>query len=197
VVNDKPIACIFCGSSEGTQPEIREAALEVTTALVEAGYDLLYGGARVGIMGAVADRGLELGANVYGVIPGFLSKKEIIHLGLTRIYPVPSMHQRKVKMIELSEVFVALPGGFGTMDELFEVLTLAQLGAHRKPTAILNVRDYFTPLEEWIEGAVKSGFVAPEHCQLFLVEKDPQLLVERLGELKMPRMKRWIQEGEA
>jgi hypothetical protein len=197
VVSEKPIVCVFCGSNEGNRPEYREAALEFTDAIVEAGYDVVYGGARVGIMGAVADRALELGANVYGVIPGFLSEKEILHLGLTRIYPVPSMHQRKVKMIELSDAFVALPGGFGTLDELFEVLTLAQLGAHSKPTGLLDACGYFASLTRWIDGAIEAGFVKPEHRRLFLVDQDPRSLVKRLQVHAMPEVKRWIRVEEA
>lgn len=195
-MNQKPIACVFCGSSEGGRPEYRRASVECVEALVEAGYDLVYGGARVGIMGAVASRALELGAKVYGVIPGFLSEKEILHMGLTRLFPVPTMHQRKAKMVELSDVFVALPGGFGTLDELFEVLTLAQLGAHQKPTALLDVEGYYRPLVDWMEGAVAAGFVKSVHRELFLVERDPHELVLRLQEHSMPQLTRWIRMEE-
>lgn len=191
-----PAACVFCGSSEPSRPELLDASLACADALADAGYDLVYGGARVGLMGAVADRMLARGREVHGVIPDFLAGKEIAHGRLTSLHQVSSMHERKLRMIELSEVFVVLPGGFGTLDELFEVLTLAQLGAHRKPTGILNADGFFTPLLDWVVDALEAGFLRPDHARLFVVEEDPAALIRKLRAHRMPRLRRWARPGD-
>ncbi len=190
-------ACVFCGSSTPASPGPGEAADRLVDGLAGAGCRMVYGGARVGLMGRVADRALERGMEVIGVLPDFLGGKELLHPGLTRVETVPSMHERKARMIELSDFFLVLPGGFGTLDELFDVLTLAQLGAHAKPTGIVDVDGFYAPLRAWMEGALAGGFLRPVHLDLMVVDQDPVRLLERLRGHRMPELPRWVRSTQA
>ena len=173
--------CVFTGSSAGVRPEYREAARDLGRLLAERGIGLVYGGARVGLMGAVADAALEAGGSVIGVIPEALVAREIAHTGLTELRVVSSMHQRKALMADLSDAFVALPGGWGTLEEFFEVLTWTLLGFHSKPCALLNVGGYFDGLLAFVEHAADEGFVRQKPRELVLVADEPVALLERLA----------------
>lgn len=161
-----PAVCVFCGSSSGRQPVYAEVARALGAALAGAGWTLVYGGGRVGLMGAVADAALAAGGDVIGVIPETLARREVAHTGLTQLHRVDGMHARKALMAQISDAFIALPGGFGTLDELCEILTWAQLGLHAKPTLLLDVQDYFAPLMQFFERAVDEGFIRPDRRDL-------------------------------
>jgi uncharacterized protein (TIGR00730 family) len=188
--------CVFCGSSGGANPAYQEAATRLGGALVRLGMGLVYGGASIGLMGAVADAVLAAGGEVIGVIPGALSRKEIAHEGLTRLHVVGSMHERKAKMADLSDAFVALPGGIGTLEEFAEVLTWAQLGIHHKPCGLLDVAGYYQPLIAFFDHAVAERFVRPQHREMVLVEEEPEALLERLARHRPPHVRKWIDERE-
>lgn len=184
--------CVFCGSNPGASPAYREAARDVGRALAERGLGLVYGGSRSGTMGVIADAALDAGGKVFGVIPRALVDKEIAHTGLTELQIVETMHERKARMTELADGFVALPGGYGTLDEFFEVVTWAQLGLHRKPCALLNVGGFFDALIAYLDHAVGSGFVREEHRALILVEADPGRLIDRMRAHRVPPAEKWI-----
>ena len=160
--------CVFCGSRSGEGDKYEPQARALGTALAHSGIALVYGGASVGLMGAMADAALLAGGEVIGVLPRALMLKEVAHAGLSKLHIVGSMHERKALMAELSDGFIALPGGFGTLDELFEILTWAQLGIHHKPIALVNWRDFFTPLLTYIAHTVREGFVSEENLRLLL-----------------------------
>lgn len=172
--------CVFSGSSAGARPEYREAAELLGRELGTRGIALVYGGASIGLMGAVADAALRANGSVTGVIPQALAEKEIAHTGLSTLHIVGSMHERKARMADLADGFVALPGGWGTLDELFEVLTWAQLGLHAKPCALLNICGYFDPLLTFLAHTMAEGFVRPEHGARLVVESSPDRLLDRL-----------------
>lgn len=172
---------VFCGSSLGARPEYEAAARELGRLLAARGLGLVYGGARVGLMGAVADAALAAGGDVVGVMPRALVAREIAHTGLRDLRVVESMHERKALMAELSDAFVALPGGLGTLEELFEVWTWAQLGLHRKPVALLDVADFYRPLVAFLDAAVGEGFVRAERRATLVVERDARVLLDRLA----------------
>lgn len=165
--------CVFTGSSEGNQPTYLEAAGELGRALAGRGHGLVYGGARVGLMRGVADGVLGAGGAVTGVLPQFMAGRELAHPGLTHLIWVDSMHARKARMAELSDGFIALPGGYGTLDELFEILTWAQLGLHEKPVGLLNTLGFFDGLLAYLDHATTNGFVRPAHRSLLRVHTDP------------------------
>jgi uncharacterized protein (TIGR00730 family) len=172
--------CVFCGSSEGARPAYRQAAEALGGELARRGIGLVYGGASVGLMGAVADAALAAGGEVIGVIPRALFKTEVAHTHLTMLYEVTSMHERKAKMADLADAFIALPGGFGTFDELFEMLTWGQIGIHSKPIGLLDIADYFTPLLALMRHAVGEGFVPPRNLDLICHGSDPAGLLEQM-----------------
>lgn len=172
--------CVFCGSRDGMHAQYRAQAQALGTALAQSGLGLVYGGAQVGLMGAVADAALAAGGEVIGVLPDSLMRKELAHPGLTALHVVRSMHERKALMAELSDGFVALPGGFGTLDELFEILTWAQLGIHHKPVALLNGQGFFNPLLTFIDHLHAQGFVSAADKQLLLVCSDADAALRRL-----------------
>ena len=172
--------CVFCGSSSGTHPAYARAARALGTELAERRIDVVYGGGRVGLMGELAEAALQAGGAVIGVIPEALSVREVAHDQLTELHVVPSMHARKALMAELSDAFIALPGGMGTLEELCEVLTWAQLGIHGKPCGLLNVARYFDPLLALFDHAVREGFVRPEHRAILIDDVEPERLVERI-----------------
>jgi len=178
--------CVFCGSSPGTDPRHLEAAREMGRTLAQRGLGLVYGGGSVGLMGAVADAALEAGAEVIGVIPQVLQIRELAHKRLTTLHVVGSMHERKALMAELSDGFVALPGGMGTLEELAEVLTWAQLGLHARPVGLLDVAGYYRPLAEFFDRAVGAGFLRPAHRQLLLVDDQPGALLDRFAAWRGP-----------
>jgi len=173
--------CVFCGSKHGVRPEYTEAARAMGVALVEAGVDLVYGGGKVGLMGVVADAVLEAGGAVIGVIPDHMSDREIAHYGLTELRVVGSMHERKAQMYELSDGFAALPGGLGTLEELFEITTWSQLGLHAKPTGLLDVGGFYGPLVGFLDQLVTEGFVSERHRRLLRVAADPAALLGLLS----------------
>lgn len=183
--------CVYCGSSEGKRPVYREAAAQLARRLAEQDIMLVYGGASVGLMGAVADTVLEAGGKACGIIPRALLEKEIAHQGLTELHVVGSMHERKMLMAEKSDGFVALPGGFGTLEEIIEVLTWGQLGFHRKPCGLLDVDGYYAPLLAYLDRAVGEGFVSPVHREMLLVDPEPAALLERFRRYRAPEKDKW------
>ena len=170
--------CVFCGASPGFDPVHAAFAREVGAALARRGIGLVYGGGRVGLMGAVADGALDAGGEVDGVIPRALVDRELAHTGLTHLHVVGTLHERKARMVELSDAFVALAGGIGTLDELSEVLSWTQLGLHDKPIAILDPGGYYKPLVAFLDRAVAAGFVAPADRRALAVERDIDALLE-------------------
>jgi uncharacterized protein (TIGR00730 family) len=186
---------VFCGSSAGFDDAHNDAVVAIASALVARNVTVVYGGASVGSMGVLADTSLALGGRVVGVLPRHLSEKEIGHAGLTEMHLVESMHERKALMTDLSDGFIALPGGFGTLDELFEVLTWAQLGAHNKPIGLLNTRGYFDPLLAFIDHTIAEGFVRSENRDLLLVETDPAALLDAMECYKPAGVSKWIDKS--
>ena len=188
--------CVFCGSRSGTEPAHAEAAGALGRALAAEGITLVYGGGRVGLMGVVADAALGEGGEVVGVIPRALLEREIAHSGLPDLRVVGSMHERKALMSELSEGFIALPGGTGTLEEFFEVLTWAQLGEHRKPCGLLNAGRYYDPLLAVFDHMVQQGFLSEEHRAMVLVETGPEALLEAFAGYVPPSVVKWIDRAE-
>jgi uncharacterized protein (TIGR00730 family) len=184
--------CVFAGSSAGSRSEYRQRAAELGRALAARGIGLVYGGARVGLMGAVADAVLAAGGQATGVMPAALVSKEIAHTDLTELRVVASMHERKATMADLSDAFVALPGGWGTWEEFFEVLTWGQLGLHRKPCGLLNVQGYFDPLLAFVRHSFDEGFVRREYGSMILVSDSSEGLLERLARYDAPSIEKWI-----
>ncbi|MBN6036688.1 TIGR00730 family Rossman fold protein [Amycolatopsis sp. 195334CR] len=170
--------CVFCGSSPGNSPVYTEQAAALGKLLAERGIGLVYGGASVGTMGVVADAALAAGGEVIGVIPGHLMSAEVGHHGLTELHVVDTMHERKAMMAELSDAFLALPGGAGTLEELFEVWTWAQLGLHAKPLGLVDVAGYFEPLRKFVDHMVDEGFLRAQHREMVSVDPDPRVLLE-------------------
>jgi uncharacterized protein (TIGR00730 family) len=190
-------ACVFCGSSPGARPQYTEATEDLGSLLVQNGITLVYGGASVGLMGRLADTVLSEGGEAVGVIPRALVEREIAHLGLSELHVVDSMHERKALMADLSDAFVALPGGLGTLDELFEVYSWAQLGLHRKPCGLLNVEGYYQHLADFLDRAVGERFVRDEHRDMLIVEEDPATMLERLRGFDPARVTpKWIDREE-
>ena len=183
---------VYCGSSAGHDPQYRRAAEEFGRQLAERGYELVYGGGKVGLMGAVADAVLAAKGTVIGVIPEFLATRELVHPGVTDLRRVADMHTRKALMAALSDAFVALPGGLGTLDELFETLTWSQLGLHAKPVGLLDVNGYFRPVIDFVDQAVSTGFCLPDHRRLFFAEPEAALLLDRLPGVHPPRQPEWL-----
>jgi hypothetical protein len=188
--------CVFCGASSGNRPAYVTAAKRVGRELAERGIGLVYGGGNVGLMGTVADACLEAGGYVIGVIPQALVAKEVAHKRLSDLRIVASMHERKAMMAELSDAFVAMPGGFGTFEECFEVVTWAQLGLHVKPCALLNVEGYYDPLIALIDHAVKEGFISSTHQQLLLSGSDTHQLLDKLVQWRPMRVEKYISRAE-
>lgn len=184
--------CVFCGSSQGFNPVYAEMARALADTLANAGLSLVYGGASVGLMGILADRMLERGCEVTGVIPSFFSKTEIAHAGLSRIHVVESMHERKNLMAGMSDGFIAMPGGFGTLDELFEIITWGQLDLHNKPVGILNIHAYFDPLIQQTDRMVEEGFVKKAHRDMLMISDNPDTLLQRMQEWKPVRLEKWL-----
>ncbi len=172
--------CVFCGSQEGATEEYATAAREFARAAARKGLTIVFGGGHVGLMGALADSALEAGAKIIGVIPRHLMRPEVAHRRLSELRVVESMHERKRAMAELSDVFVVLPGGYGTLEEMFEMVTWLQLRLQAKPVGILNIERFYDPLLDFLRHAAGEGFIRPEHWDLLIVEHTPELLLDRL-----------------
>jgi uncharacterized protein (TIGR00730 family) len=188
--------CVYCGSSEGNRPEYGAAARVLGRALAERGIELVYGGAQVGLMGQLANAALEHGGRVIGVIPQMLVRKEIAHPQLTALHVTASMHERKQKMADLSEGFIALPGGIGTFEELFEIWTWAQLGLHQRPCGLLNAAGYYDDLVRFLDHATASGFIRAEQRRMLSVESDVDALLARFERYAAPAVEKWLQREE-
>jgi uncharacterized protein (TIGR00730 family) len=184
--------CVFCGSNRGGRAGYITATRDLASALVRAGVSLVYGGGRVGLMGELATEVLRLGGEVTGVIPRQLVEREVGHTGLTDLRVVETMHERKALMADLSDGFIALPGGLGTLEEIFEVWTWAQLGMHRKPVAFLDVGGYYELLVEFLDLATREGFVRRQHRAIAIVERDPAALIEKMRAYNPPTVEKWI-----
>lgn len=189
--------CVFCGSAPGANPLYAQTARDLGAALASRGLALVYGGGRVGLMGCVASAALGAGGTVIGVIPHALAHKEIAQEDCTELIVVGTMHERKALMADRAGAFVALPGGYGTCDELFEILTWAQLGIHRKPVALLNVNGFFTPLLAWLDHVVAEGLLRPKHRELLLVADTIPELLDRLTNWVPPEpTTKWVEPEE-
>lgn len=183
--------CVYCGSSHGRHADYTEAAKDLAAVLVGHDIELVYGGSSVGIMGVLANAMLELGGKVHGVIPKMLEEKEIAHGGLTELHVVSSMHARKSMMAALSDGFIAMPGGFGTLEEIIEVLTWGQLRFHDKPCGLLNVRGYFDKLLDFLEHSESEGFLRPEHRTMLLYDDGPAGLIGQFERYAAPNVEKW------
>lgn len=184
--------CVFCGSSVGARVEYCDAAAQMGREIAAQGLRLVYGGGNIGLMGVVAQAALDGGAEVIGVIPEMLMRKEVGFLDVTRLHVVGSMHERKAMMVELSDGFIALPGGFGTFEEFFEVVTWSQLGMHGKPCALLNIAGYYTPLVAMLDHGVESGLIKPKHRSLVLVGSDPIDVLAQMNGYSYAYSGKWL-----
>jgi uncharacterized protein (TIGR00730 family) len=184
--------CVFCGSNPGLRPEYAKAAHALGAAVAARGWGVVYGGARVGLMGIVADGALDAGGTVVGVLPEGLVQRELAHQRLTELVIVGSMHERKAEMARRADAFVVLPGGLGTLEETFEVLTWAQLGIHDKPTGLLDVAGYFTGLLDFLDHAVAERLVRPEHRDMILVGSSPEALLDEVEAYEPPSVRKWL-----
>jgi uncharacterized protein (TIGR00730 family) len=188
--------CVFCSSNRGTRPIYERAARELAGVLVERKLGLVYGGANVGLMGVVADEVLQRGGEAIGVIPAPMVDRELAHRGLSKLHVVATMHERKQLMHDLSDGFLALPGGLGTLEELLETLTWAQLGVHHKPCGVLDVDGYFDPLLALFDRAVSEGLMRSEHRRLLVVDADAHALLDRFAAWAPPHSARWLKRGQ-
>lgn len=186
--------CVFCGSSSGANPSYLEAARNLGKVIAEKNIRLVYGGGNVGIMGEIANSVLKNGGKVSGVIPKSLFDKELAHKGLTELIVVDTMHERKAKMSELSDGFIALPGGIGTIEEFFEVMTWAQLGFQVKPCGLMNVTGYYDALVNFMDHMTYEKFLRPEHRKIMIVEQEPLKLIEGLNDYKPSYNEKWLDE---
>ena len=189
--------CVFCGSSEGNDAAITEAAEKTGKLFAEKGITLVYGAAKIGVMGVLAKNTLDNKGQVLGVIPEFLKKKEVVHLGLTKLYTTENMHERKLKMHELSDAFIAMPGGMGTLEELFEIITWLQLGLHKKPIGLLNVNGFYNDLLKLLETMVRKGFLSMDNYELLLVDTTIENLLEKMQNFKAPDIPNWLNPDRA
>jgi len=186
---------VFCGSSFGNEKNYETQAFKLGKIMAENNYELVYGGAKVGLMGSVADGVLNHNGKVFGVLPSFLMTKEIAHDRLTELFIVESMHERKTKMNDLSDGIIALPGGFGTLEEFFEILTWAQLGLHKKPIGILNIDGFYDLLLAFVVNMVDKGFLKPINHQMILVSDDATDLLDKMKNYVAPEVGKWIKKG--
>ena len=188
--------CVFCGSNTGANGAYTDAARDLGQLFAREGIALVYGGGSVGLMGELAESVLGAGGEVIGVIPHALWAREVGHRGLTDLRIVDTMHERKAMMADLADAFIALPGGLGTLEEIFEIWTWAQLGLHAKPLGFLDINGYYTPLMQFLDGAVQAKFVREPHRAIAIIEKDPAALLKRFESWKPPRVEKWITREE-
>jgi uncharacterized protein (TIGR00730 family) len=185
--------CVYCGSADGIHSDYLKAAQQIGAAIANRGLQLCFGAGRTGLMGAVADGALAAGGEVIGVIPGLFNTPQLVHTGLSHLEIVDTIHQRKARMAELSDAFIALPGGYGTLEEFFEILTWAQIGLHQKPIGLLNSRHYFDPLLSMVERARSENFIYAEHQALFTISEQPETLLAALEQHHHPTgLERWL-----
>ncbi len=187
---------VFCGSNSGNDPYYLEVASEVGSHLAEKGISIVYGGAKIGLMGAMADAALNSGGHIIGVLPDFLRSKEIKHPGLSEFISVTSMHERKAKMNDLCDSVLVMPGGLGTLDEVFEMLTWAQLGLHSKPIGFLNIRNYFSPLVGFLDEVIARGFMKDVNKRLWLIDSHLTELLNKMETYKAEPTPKWIREDQ-
>jgi uncharacterized protein (TIGR00730 family) len=188
--------CVYCGSSPGRLDAYADGARALAQALVARDLGLVYGGASIGLMGLVADTVLQLGGRAVGVIPHALARKEVAHKNLTELHITQSMHERKTLMAELSDGFIAMPGGIGTFEEIFEVWTWAQLGIHAKPCGLLNVAGYYDWLTTFLDHAAAEQFLKPQHRGVLIVEQEPVALLDRFASYQPPGVQKWLDKDE-
>jgi uncharacterized protein (TIGR00730 family) len=184
--------CVFCGSNPGIDPRFLEGARALGAVLASSGRTLVYGGAKVGLMGAVADAALAGGGKVIGVLPQALVEREVAHSGLTELHVVSGMHERKKMMAGLADAFITMPGGLGTLEELFEMWTWAQLGLHRKPIGLLGPKAFFAPLLHYLDQLVAEGFVRPDHRERIALEEQPEPLLDWLERHEVAAAPKWL-----
>lgn len=188
--------CIFCGSNKGNNGSYKQAAEDLAKLLVKEDIALVYGGASIGLMGILADEVLKRNGKVYGVMPKSICRKEIGHAGLTELFIVNSMHERKQKMYDLSDGFIAMPGGIGTVEEFFEILTWSQLGLHKKPCAILNTAGYFDHLLKFLDHMITEKFLKEKNRNLYFTETNPELLIQKMKNYLPSPEEKWLQEED-
>jgi hypothetical protein len=189
--------CVYCGSSPGRLAAYADGARALAQALVERDMGLVYGGASIGLMGLIADTVLRLGGRAVGVIPQALARKEVAHKGLTELHITHTMHERKTLMAELSDGFIAMPGGIGTFEELFEIWTWAQLGIHAKPVGLLNVAGYYDALTAFLDHATQEQFLKPQHRSVLIVAPEPNALLDRFASHQPPKTQKWLEADES
>ncbi|MBK5214099.1 MAG: TIGR00730 family Rossman fold protein [Flavobacteriaceae bacterium] len=189
--------CVFCGSSDGNDLIITDAAKKLGEIFAEREITLVYGAAKIGVMGTIAKSVLDNSGKVVGIIPNFLKKKEVVHLGLTELITTQNMHERKLKMQEESDAFIALPGGMGTLEELFEIITWLQLGLHQKPIGLLNINGFYDDLINLLENMVRKGFLSMDNYNLLLVDSNPVMLLKKMEDFKRPEVSKWLNEERA
>jgi uncharacterized protein (TIGR00730 family) len=188
--------CVYCASNDGARPEYLESARATGRLLAERGIAVVYGGGRTGLMGALADAALAAGGEVVGVMPHALVEREVAHHGLTSLQVVDTMHERKSMLAEMADAFIALPGGLGTLEELFETWTWAQLGVHRKPVALLDVSSYWKPLVQFMAHVEAEGFLRGTPQEWLVVDSDPTRLLDKLTTFEPPTVRRWLRLGD-
>ncbi len=196
-MNELKKICVFCGSSSGNDLNITDMAQRLGEIFASRNITLVYGAAKIGVMGTLAKSVLDYNGEVIGIIPNFLKKKEVVHLGLTELITTENMHERKLKMQEASDGFIALPGGMGTLEELFEITTWLQLGLHQKPIGLLNVNGFYDDLINLLENMVRKGFLSRDNYHLLLVDSDPEQLLQKMEEFKRPDLLKWLSEEKA
>ena len=194
-MNNLDKICVFCGSSDGNDLAITDAAVKLGEIFAERNITLVYGAAKIGVMGTIAKSVLDNSGKVIGIIPNFLKKKEVVHLGLTELITTENMHERKLKMHEQSDGFIALPGGMGTLEELFEIITWLQLGLHQKPIGLLNINGFYNDLIKMLETMVRKGFLSIDNYNLLLVDSDINRLLKKMEEFKRPDVPKWLNES--
>ena len=184
--------CVFCGSSGGNDAQITETAMQLGSSLAKKDITLVYGAAKIGVMGTLAQTVLNDKGSVIGIIPQFLKKKEVVHLGLTELITTQNMHERKLKMQEISDGFIVLPGGFGTLEELFEIITWLQLGLHTKPIGLLNINGFYNHLLLLLETMVRKGFLKMDNYDLLFVDTSVENLLQKMTDFKAPQIPKWL-----